>query len=186
MFEVFEHTADIGLRVRAPNLEQLFTEAAKGMMAIMCHGTDIETPIDHAMATCEQSNNSGNHTAAVCSTISRDIVITATGQLTVPETAPSGVAASSATKEDAFLPSVWEDLLHDWLSTILYLFSAERVVPVDYEIRFDSNGLKARVKVRRYDPDKDGGEIEIKAVTYHGMRIEKRGGEFEAQVIFDT
>ncbi|HQF14163.1 MAG TPA: archease [Thermogutta sp.] len=47
-------------------------------------------------------------------------------------------------------------------------------------------GLKARLKVRAYDPVRDGGEVEIKAVTYHGLRIEKEANEFTAQVIFDV
>jgi SHS2 domain-containing protein len=33
MYELFEHTADLGLRVRAPDLEALFAEAAEGLFA---------------------------------------------------------------------------------------------------------------------------------------------------------
>ena len=32
MYETFEHTADLGLRVRAPDLGQLFTEAAQALL----------------------------------------------------------------------------------------------------------------------------------------------------------
>lgn len=35
MFEVFEHTADIGLRVRAGDLPSLFTEAAVALFSII-------------------------------------------------------------------------------------------------------------------------------------------------------
>lgn len=35
MYEFFEHTADIGLRVRAPTLEALFADAARGLTAIL-------------------------------------------------------------------------------------------------------------------------------------------------------
>src|SRR5436190_23447776 len=31
MYETFEHTADLGLRVRAPNLDTLFAEAAEAL-----------------------------------------------------------------------------------------------------------------------------------------------------------
>ena len=33
MYEVFEHTADIGLRITAPDLAGLFAEAARGTTA---------------------------------------------------------------------------------------------------------------------------------------------------------
>jgi len=35
MFEVFEHTADLGLRVQAPSLDALFAEAARGLFSIL-------------------------------------------------------------------------------------------------------------------------------------------------------
>ena len=41
MYEHFEHTADLGLRVRAPDLDSLFGEAAQALMAAMVE--DIRT-----------------------------------------------------------------------------------------------------------------------------------------------
>ena len=35
MFELFEHTADLGLRVRAPDLESLFREAGEGFFSMI-------------------------------------------------------------------------------------------------------------------------------------------------------
>lgn len=35
MYEILDHTADLGLRVRAPSREQLFADAAAGLMAII-------------------------------------------------------------------------------------------------------------------------------------------------------
>lgn len=35
MFELFDHTADLGLRVKAPDLNALFTEAAVGLFSMM-------------------------------------------------------------------------------------------------------------------------------------------------------
>ena len=35
MFELFEHTADLGLRVRAPDLDTLFREAAEGLFSMI-------------------------------------------------------------------------------------------------------------------------------------------------------
>lgn len=51
--EVLEHTADLGLRVWAPDLAQLLAEGAAGLVAIMVEGTaaadrreeiDVESP----------------------------------------------------------------------------------------------------------------------------------------------
>lgn len=183
MFEAIEHTADIGIIVRAASLEQLFKEAAEGMITLICQGPDIENQRQRngSGAPAKQTSHPWQPGASG-PTESRDIEIGATGYLALREIDPS----PSASHEDVRLSSVWEDLLHDWLSTILYIFSVERLIPVDYVIRFDSDRLKARISLRVYDPEKDGGEIEIKAVTYHGIRIEKRGGEYVAQVIFDT
>lgn len=41
MFETFDHTADIGLRVTAATLEELFAEAARGLMSLL-----VENPAD--------------------------------------------------------------------------------------------------------------------------------------------
>ncbi len=35
MYEVFEHTADLGLRVRAADLNSLFADAGRGMFAVI-------------------------------------------------------------------------------------------------------------------------------------------------------
>ena len=40
MYETFEHTADLGLRVRAPDLNTLFAEAGRGFFAILVENLD--------------------------------------------------------------------------------------------------------------------------------------------------
>ena len=40
MYEVFEHTADLGLRVRAPKLSDLFSESAIGLFSIIVANLD--------------------------------------------------------------------------------------------------------------------------------------------------
>jgi SHS2 domain-containing protein len=35
VFELFDHTADLGLRVRAPSLEELLSEAGRGLLAML-------------------------------------------------------------------------------------------------------------------------------------------------------
>lgn len=40
MYEVFEHTADLGLRVRAETLDALFAEAARGFFSLILSNLD--------------------------------------------------------------------------------------------------------------------------------------------------
>ena len=44
MHETFDHTADLGLRVRAPDLTTLFSEAAAGLSAILVENPEAIVP----------------------------------------------------------------------------------------------------------------------------------------------
>lgn len=44
MFETFDHTADIGLRVTAATLEELFVEAARGLTSLLVENIDDVRP----------------------------------------------------------------------------------------------------------------------------------------------
>src|SRR5262245_26951765 len=44
MYETFDHTADLGLRIRADNLEELFVEAAKALFATIVEDLDSVAP----------------------------------------------------------------------------------------------------------------------------------------------
>jgi protein archease len=44
MYETFEHTADVGLRVRAATLEELFAEAARGLLSLIVENFDHVQP----------------------------------------------------------------------------------------------------------------------------------------------
>lgn len=41
MFEVFEHTADLGIRVRAESLNELFVDAGRGLIAQLANLSEI-------------------------------------------------------------------------------------------------------------------------------------------------
>jgi SHS2 domain-containing protein len=45
MFELFEHTADLGLRVRAASLEELLSEAARGLLAMLVANPQTVRPV---------------------------------------------------------------------------------------------------------------------------------------------
>src|SRR3954471_20078432 len=44
MYETFDHTADLGLRVRAPDLPALFAEAARALFATVVEDLDSVQP----------------------------------------------------------------------------------------------------------------------------------------------
>jgi SHS2 domain-containing protein len=44
MFETFEHTADLGLRIRAADLDTLFAEAAQGLFSVVVEDLSTVRP----------------------------------------------------------------------------------------------------------------------------------------------
>jgi len=46
MFETFEHTADLGLRVRSDSLESLFADAARGLTSLIVADVGDVTPAE--------------------------------------------------------------------------------------------------------------------------------------------
>jgi SHS2 domain-containing protein len=73
-------------------------------------------------------------------------------------------------------------LLVDFLSEILYLVETRKEVYQKVEFKeFSDNEIEATLigkKLKRMG-------VHIKAVTYHQLNIKKRGGFFEAEIIFD-
>jgi SHS2 domain-containing protein len=51
MYEICDHTADLGIRVRAPSLAALFADAASGLTAVMCGaGCRLEPTVTESFA----------------------------------------------------------------------------------------------------------------------------------------
>jgi SHS2 domain-containing protein len=46
MYETFEHTADLGLRVRAADLNGLFADAGRGLFSLMVANLDAVKPVE--------------------------------------------------------------------------------------------------------------------------------------------
>jgi SHS2 domain-containing protein len=81
-----------------------------------------------------------------------------------------------------------EDLLVDYLSELLYVFSVEYFVMCDFNViihRTDSEYyLKGVALGEPFNPEKHGLKTEIKAVTYHELEINLKEGY--AKVLFDV
>lgn len=80
-----------------------------------------------------------------------------------------------------------EDILADWLRELLLKFNIDGWVLAGFDVsKVDKSGLEAIVSGEKMDPLKHKLKTEIKAVTYHNLKIQKEGNLWEAQIIFDV
>ncbi|HVX15371.1 MAG TPA: archease [Pirellulales bacterium] len=135
MYEIFEHTADLGLRVEAADLETLFADAARGLTSMIVANLDEVRPV-------------------------REVPLRLAGNRR-------------------------DDLLFDWLSEILYLFESERLLLGDFTARFTSDGLEGTARGEPLDESRHALEHEVKAITYHGLKVEQTPAGWLAEVIVD-
>jgi SHS2 domain-containing protein len=136
MFELIDHTADVGLRIRAADLAGLYRDAAVGLFSLIA-----------------------------------DPVVAG----------PGARAVEVEVRGDR--PEL---LLFDWLSELLYLADSERVVLCDFAVSLVPGGLAGRARAVPIEDVADRLQREVKAITYHGLRVERTGGEWIAEVIVDV
>ena len=135
MHELFEHTADLGLRATAPDLNALFAEAAACLVAAM-----VEDP------------------AAV-----------------KPEQA---VRIELAGADREFL-------LFDWLKELLLRFETDRMLFATFDVSVTDAGLTATARGEAFDPARHVLAHEVKAITYHELKVEQTADGWLAEVIVD-
>jgi SHS2 domain-containing protein len=135
MYETFEHTADLGLQVRSPDLDTLFAEAAQALFAAIVED----------LGSVEARQRLGVQLAG----------------------------------DDREL------LLFDWLRELLYRFDAEHLLFSRFEVRVTDAGLSGTAWGEPFDPSRHVFSHEVKAVTYHGLRVEPAGDGWLAEVIVD-
>ncbi len=135
MYELFDHTADLGLRATAGDLDTLFAEMARALTAAI-----VENPADVRPARGFDLNLSGAE---------RDY------------------------------------LLFDWLKELLYRFDTEQFLMADCTVRVRDDGLSATVRGEAYDPQRHTLCHEVKAITYHELKVEKTADGWLAEVIVD-
>ena len=78
-----------------------------------------------------------------------------------------------------------DDLLFDWLAELLYTFETQRIVFGRFEVELGENGLSAVAWGEPLDDARHELDMEIKAVTYHGLKVEPEGQGWLAEVIVD-
>jgi SHS2 domain-containing protein len=81
-----------------------------------------------------------------------------------------------------------ELLLHDWLSEILFYFEDEGLIFSDFKVEVKTGKnfeLSGTLSGEKYDPKRHAILTEIKAVTYHEMKIKEEKGIWSAEVLCD-
>ena len=80
----------------------------------------------------------------------------------------------------------WHDLLVNWLAEFLFLISVEDVVAQEYEFASCAPPhCSAKVTGILLEDSEMSGICEIKAVTYHQLKVEIKPNHTHVQVVFD-
>ncbi len=131
-YELIDHTADVGIKVNAKTLEDLFIDSAKAMFEIIGHSN---TGVDQKVEITLKSD-------------------------------------------------VLEDLLHDWLSELLYIYETDNIAFSKFKFRnFNETFLKVTAHGEVIEPE--NAKTEIKAVTYHNLKVKKNKKGYSVEIIFD-
>jgi len=135
-YEVFEHTADIGLRIKGSSLQELFKNAGLAIFQV---------------SSRRQYVKDKKHT---------DIII--------------------RQKSDSL-----DELFINWLNELLSISSAKGLIFHNIKVKkLENNNLEALItgsSIENYRVN-----TEIKAATYHQLKIEEKNGEYIAEVILDV
>ncbi|MFQ3592269.1 MAG: archease [Gemmataceae bacterium] len=135
MYETFDHTADLGLRIRAANLPALFAEAGQALTHLLVENLANVQPLQR-----------------------------------VDWTQP---------REE--LPF----MLFDFLSAILTRFEEQRLLLAFFEVQLTDSELQVTAHGEPLDRSRHEADHEVKAITYHGLRVEPEGDGWLAEVIVD-
>jgi SHS2 domain-containing protein len=96
-----------------------------------------------------------------------------------------GVKERDERSVDASAPDL-DALLVDWLSEINYMFEVERFAFRRFEVREAGGGSVRAVGFGEpLDPSRHTVGEQVKAVTYHGLKIEQGPPGYSAQVVMD-
>ena len=135
MYELFEHTADLGLRVRAPDLDTLFAEAAACLFSAVVE--DIGTVEPRQSVTVELAGTDR------------------------------------------------EFLLFDWLRDLLLKCDEDHLLFGKFSVQVRDDGLTGVAWGEPLDPARHLLAHEVKAITYHELKVVRDGDGWLAEVIVD-
>jgi SHS2 domain-containing protein len=141
MYEIFEHTADFGIRVRASSLDELFVDAARGLFSSMVVNLDAVQAVEQVPVQLDADDIEG--------------------------------------------------LLHGWLGELLYTFSARRLALVKFDVRIQGeapifSGLSGTAWGEPIDLARHEIDVEVKAITWHALKVEQQADGWMAEIIVDV
>ena len=135
MYELFEHTADLGLRATAPDLDALFAEMAACLVSAMVEDPASVRPLEETWIDLAGTDR--------------------------------------------------EFLLFDWLKELLLRFETDRVLFAAFDVQVTESGLTAIARGEPFDPKRHAFAHEVKAITYHELKVVEHNGSWLAEVIVD-
>ncbi len=135
MFETFDHTADLGLRMRAADLDALFAEAALALFSTLVEDLATVLPSERMKIELNGSDR--------------------------------------------------EYLLFDWLKELLFRFEGEHWLFSRFVVRVRDDGLTGEAWGEPLDRGRHLLSHEVKAITYHGLKVEQTPEGWLAEVIVD-
>ncbi|MFH1782090.1 MAG: archease [Candidatus Omnitrophota bacterium] len=81
----------------------------------------------------------------------------------------------------------YEELLVVFLSELLYIANKQKVIFRSFDIlELDDNGIISNAKGKKLASLEDAFKVEIKAVTFHDLKIEKEKDIYYSTIIFDV
>jgi SHS2 domain-containing protein len=135
MYEIFDHTADLGLRVMGGTLEGVFVEAGEALFSVIVD--DIRS------------------------------------------VRPSRQVEIDLQNDDQEL------LLFDWLNELLYRFETGHLLFSRFETRISGGSLAGKAWGEPLDLARHALVHEVKAITYHGLKLRKQADHWLAEVVVD-
>jgi SHS2 domain-containing protein len=135
MYELFEHTADLGLRATAPDLDTLFVDIATCLFTAIVEDLMAVRPVQDVRIEIEGSDT--------------------------------------------------EYLLFDWLQRLLFHCEADHLIFSRFDVRVTDTGLIGTAWGEPFDPARHALSHEVKAITYHELKVERTADGWLAEVIVD-
>jgi len=107
----------------------------------------------------------------------------AEGLLALYELRPS--PHGTAKVDRSFAAETPEDIVVSWLTELIFLIGTEKLVPANIEV-LKAGPRELRVVITGNRCNDISLAREIKAVTYHGLKVEKSQSGLKARIILDV
>ena len=79
-----------------------------------------------------------------------------------------------------------DTLFVEWLNNLLSIADSEGVVFSSFELEIKENSLEGKALGERLDRGKHRAAVEVKAATYHMLKVAETEGGFVAQCVVDV